>query len=101
MQTAVDPEDEARRLSETIQLFESSLTALQNGFDDVGVAAPQSPHLVRKLGEVSGLWLPVKDILEKAASSQVLTSGELSRVASLSEPLLATMNEAVAMYENE
>ena len=74
---------------------------LQDGFADVGVNPPKSPELTRKLREVSELWGPVKDILDKAARGQVLSSSELSQVASLTEPLLATMNEAVGMYENE
>ena len=101
MQVVVDPQDKARELSETIQLFDLSLKALQDGFSDVGVEAPKQPELARKLRDVSDLWTPVKEILDKAASGVVLSSGELSKVASLSEPLLATMNEAVGMNENE
>ncbi len=101
MQVVDDPQELALTLSETVQLFDTSLKALQDGFADVGVEAPKSPELIRKLREVGELWTPVKELLDRAASGQVLGRSDMSQLASLSEPLLATMNEAVQLYENE
>jgi len=101
MRYAPDPSIVATQLAETMQLFDTSLTALQDGFSDVGIQPPNSPELVRKLRDVADLWRPVKELLAIAAEGVVLTDQDLSKLASLSEPLLVTMNEAVYLYEKE
>jgi len=88
----------ADRLAETIELFDLSLKALRDGYEDVGVIPSPTRDIDRKLLEVEGLWEPVKAILDRAADGQVLSDRDLSRAARLSEPLLQTMNEAVGMY---
>jgi len=99
MSVSADPSIHADRLNETIELFDLSLKALRDGYDDVGVVPAPTREIDRKLLEVAGLWEPVKAILDRAAQGEVLSDRELSRVARLSEPLLQTMNEAVGLYE--
>ncbi|MEL6964628.1 MAG: type IV pili methyl-accepting chemotaxis transducer N-terminal domain-containing protein, partial [Pseudomonadota bacterium] len=99
MATAEDPLVYADRLGETIELFDLSLKALRDGYEDVGVIAAPTREIDRKLLEVAGLWQPVKSILDRAAEGQVLSDRDLSKVARMSEPLLQTMNEAVGLYE--
>lgn len=99
MTVSADPFLHADRLSETIELFDLSLKALRDGYEDVGVIAAPTREIDRKLLEVAGLWEPLKSILDRAAEGQVLSDRDLSRVARLSEPLLQTMNEAVSLYE--
>jgi len=94
-----DPAVYADRLIETIELFDLSLKALRDGYEDVGVIAAPSREIDRKLQEVAGLWTPVKSILQRAAEGQILSDRDLSKVARISEPLLQTMNEAVQLYE--
>lgn len=67
----------------------------------MGIDAPKTPELIRKLRDVAELWVLVKGILNKAATGHVLKPNELTQIASLSERLLTTMNEAVFLYENE
>jgi len=99
MAVSADPAIHADRLSETIEIFDLSLKALRDGYEDVGVIAAPSREIDRKLQEVAGLWEPVKTILGRAADGQILSDRDLSRVARMSEPLLQTMNEAVSLYE--
>lgn len=99
MTVAADPELHAERLSETVDLFDQSLKALRDGYDDVGVVPAPTREIDRKLAEVAGLWQPVKAILDRAAEGEALSDRDLSKVARLSEPLLQTMNEAVMLYE--
>ncbi len=99
MAMAEDPLVYADRLGETIELFDLSLKALRDGYEDVGVIAAPTREIDRKLLEVAGLWQPVKSMLDRAAEGQVLSDRDLSKVARMSEPLLQTMNEAVGLYE--
>ncbi len=100
MAAAADPSLHAERLNETIELFDLSLTALRDGYEDVGVIPAPTREIDRKLLEVEGLWQPVKAILDRAADGEILSDRDLARVARMSEPLLQTMNEAVGLYEN-
>ena len=99
MTVSPDPALYGDRLSETIELFDLSLKALRDGYEDVGVIPAPSREIDRKLQEVAGLWEPLKSMLDRAAEGQVLSDRDLSRVARMSEPLLQTMNEAVGLYE--
>ena len=99
MSLSADPLIHADRLAETIEVFDLSLNALRDGYEDVGVIAAPTREIDRKLIEVLDLWEPVKTILDRAAEGETLSKRELSRVARLSEPLLRTMNEAVDLYE--
>ncbi|MEM7042127.1 MAG: type IV pili methyl-accepting chemotaxis transducer N-terminal domain-containing protein [Pseudomonadota bacterium] len=99
MAVSSDPSLHSDRLNETIELFDLSLKALRDGYEDVGVIAAPTREIDRKLQEVASLWDPVKRILDRAAAGEVLSDRDLSRVARLSEPLLQTMNEAVSLYE--
>ncbi|WP_170407716.1 type IV pili methyl-accepting chemotaxis transducer N-terminal domain-containing protein [Ruegeria arenilitoris] len=101
MQAAADPAEQAARLADTVELFDTSLSALQDGFEDIGVIAPPTPEIARKLREVEELWNPVKGLLERAVNGEVLSDRDLSVLARDSEPLLQRMNEAVALYTTQ
>lgn len=101
MQAVEDPSEQAARLADTVELFDTSLSALQDGFDDIGVIAPPTPEISRKLREVEELWNPVKSLLERAVNGEVLSDRDLSVLARDSEPLLQRMNEAVALYTTQ
>lgn len=99
MTVAADPTVHAERLAESIELFDQSLKALRDGYEDVGVMAAPTREIDRKLLEVESLWQPVKRTLDRAANGEVLSKRDISRVSRMSEPLLQTMNEAVGLYE--
>ncbi|MGH1481832.1 MAG: type IV pili methyl-accepting chemotaxis transducer N-terminal domain-containing protein [Geminicoccales bacterium] len=100
MTVAADPTVHAERLAESIELFDQSLKALRDGYEDVGVMAAPTREIDRKLLEVESLWQPVKRTLDRAANGEVLSKRDISRVSRMSEPLLQTMNEAVGLYES-
>lgn len=99
MTVAADPTVHAERLAESIELFDQSLKALRDGYEDVGVMAAPTREIDRKLLEVESLWQPVKRTLDRAANGEVLSKRDISRVSRMSEPLLQTMNEAVGLYK--
>ena len=99
MRVADDVTEQSRRLSETVQLFDLSLTALQLGYDQLGVIPAPTPEIVAKLEEVRGHWTPIKAVLDRAASGEVLSDIELEQLARDSEPLLWAMDAAVGLYE--
>ncbi len=100
MTVAADPTVHAERLAESIELFDQSLKALRDGYEDVGVMAAPTREIDRKLLEVESLWQPVKRTLDRAANGEVLSKRDISRVSRMSEPLLQTMNETVGLYES-
>ncbi len=101
MRVAADPTEQAARLADTVELFDTSLSTLQDGFEDIGVIAPPTPEIARKLREVEELWNPVKALLDRAVKGEVLSDRDLSVLARDSEPLLQRMNEAVALYATQ
>ena len=101
MSVSADPFLHADHLAETIVLFDDSLKALRDGYEEVGVMAAPNREIDRKLQEVAGLWEQTRAILDRAAAGEVLSDRDLSRLERLSEPLLQTMNEAVHMYAGD
>ncbi|WP_106745017.1 type IV pili methyl-accepting chemotaxis transducer N-terminal domain-containing protein [Yoonia maritima] len=99
MRVAEDPSIYATRLSETVHLFDLSLNALLAGFEPAGVIAAPTTDIENKLREVRTLWVPIKDMMDRAANGEVLSDADLIWLAAETEPLLRTMNEAVGLYE--
>lgn len=98
LNAAVAPEEQSSRLLATIDLFDRSLAALQDGHRTAGIIAPPNAEVARKLAEVAALWRPIKAMLLEAAEAGEMTSQNLSRLTNDAEPLLRTMNEAVGLY---
>ena len=99
MRVAEDPSLYARRLAVSVQVFDLSLTALQYGYDQVGVIPAPSPHIATQLQTVRDHWGPIKLILDRGAAGEVLNESELEQLARDSEPLLWAMDTAVGLYE--
>lgn len=98
MRVAEDPTEYADSLANAVELFDSSLLALQDGFADIGVVPPPNPEVARTLREVSELWQPIKQVMDTASGGEALSDRELSSLARDSELLLQKMNEAVGLY---
>lgn len=88
-------------LAETVQLFDLSLEALINGRADVGIRPPQGQALAAQLARVAALWAELKPIYERAAAGLPPSPPEVITVARENNPLLAEMNKAVWLYEEE
>ena len=99
MRLAADPAIQARRLSETVQLFDLSLTALQLGYDQLGVIPAPTPEIANELEAVRSLWSPIKALLDRAVAGEILDDAALEQLARESEPLLWKMDAVVGLYE--
>lgn len=100
MRVADDPQAYAARIAETVQLFDLSLNALMVGFDQAGVIPAPTEAIASRLQDVRDLWVPVKALMDRAAAGEVLSDTDMALLASETEPLLRTMNEAVGLYED-
>ena len=99
MRIADDPMIYADRLAETVQLFDLSLSALQIGYEQVGVIAAPAGPIETQLEEVRNLWNPIKEVMDRAAAGEVLGRSELARLQRDTEVLLHEMDRAVGLYE--
>ncbi|QPH53286.1 type IV pili methyl-accepting chemotaxis transducer N-terminal domain-containing protein [Pontivivens ytuae] len=99
MQVADNPQDYADRLTRTVEIFDLSLAALQNGLPDAGVLAAPNEEIAGQLAEVDRQWQAVHGIFDRAAAGEVLDADTLADLADRVEPLLAAMHAAVGMYE--
>ncbi len=100
MQVAGNPQDYADRLGRTVELFQLSLAALQDGLPDAGVLSAPNAEIEAQLAEVERLWQEVEGTFARAAAGEVLDAGALASLAERVEPLLAAMHAAVGMYED-
>ena len=98
MNTSINPSEHADRIAETVELFDLSLKALRDGYEDVGVIPAPSRDIDRKLSNVADLWELVKVLLDRGADGEVLSDRDLARLERLTEPISQAMNEAVGMY---
>jgi len=96
--SGVDVEENRARLAETIQIFTTTLDALQNGMAGMVMAAPNE-KIRDKLRQVEQAWAGPKAALEVAATGGTLGAGERAEVMEAMEQVLILMNEAVGMYE--
>lgn len=87
-------------LTNTIRLFDLSLTALIDGLPTVSIIKPPTQDVDDKLREVRAIWGSFKPVVDAVAESGAPTKAELAKVAAQNDPLLKTMNEAVFLYEN-
>ncbi|MGB0499112.1 MAG: type IV pili methyl-accepting chemotaxis transducer N-terminal domain-containing protein [Rubricella sp.] len=86
-------------LESTMNVFDLSLTALQEGFADVGVMAAPNEEIAAQLAHVRELWTPIFAEFSEAVAEGSVDFEELSLLAQTSDVLLREMNTAVGMYE--
>ncbi|MFQ6551503.1 type IV pili methyl-accepting chemotaxis transducer N-terminal domain-containing protein [Aestuariibius insulae] len=90
--------DACARLTDAINLFDMSLSALINGLPTVTLPAPPAPVL-SKLKEVETIWRDYRPIAERIAEMERASQDDLLTIALKSDPLLVTMHDAVQLYE--
>jgi hypothetical protein len=96
---AADPAAHLGTLQGTIEMFDLSLTALQNGFADVGVLAPPNSDIADQLALVRELWTPIQAQYRAAIEQGIVDHAMLEQMAPATDFLLQEMNRAVGMYE--
>ena len=85
-------------LAQTIALFDTSLQALRNGDDDMGMPAAPTEKIQTQLQIVADLWNPLRAVLEATATGAAPTKAQINQIAHDNNPLLKEMNAAVTMY---
>jgi hypothetical protein len=94
-----DPAAHLAALEGTISMFDLSLTALQQGFADVGVLAPPNSAIADQLALVRDLWAPIHDQYRSTIERGSVDAVMLEQMAPATDFLLQEMNRAVGMYE--
>lgn len=85
-------------LEHTIEMFDTSLNALINGFPEAGVMAPPNASILAKLIEAEQLWTVLKPAAVAACEGDIPSTETLAEFSIMMENLLQTMNEAVGLY---
>lgn len=94
----VAPAAHRASLSESIRVFNATLTGLQSGLPGMLIPAPNY-DIRQKLREVARLWQPVEVVLLAVANGQEITDDDRAAVVNNMDAVLYAMNEAVGMYE--
>ena len=89
----------AASLKATIALFDDSQTGLIDGNDTLGLQPAPTPELQAQLEKVTSLWMPMREILLKAAGGTPLSADELGALSASLDAVLKEANAAVSMYE--
>lgn len=75
-----DATAERAELSRALTLFEASLTALQDGMPEAGVAPPPTDAIRAELARVRAEWAPVRGTLAAVAGGGAVPEGETARI---------------------
>lgn len=93
-----DAEANRAALQATVSLFETSLSALLDGSDEMGLPEAPTDEIYDQLMLVQQLWTPVSVIFAKVAGGAAATPDEIAFVAEQNNVILVEMNKAVGMY---
>lgn len=92
----IEPSDNRQRLSRTIDLFERSLSDLEQGKN--GIVAPPNAFVSIELRWVRLSWNEVAPLFKRAIDGEVLDREASTKVAELSDNVLEKMQAAVEAY---
>ncbi|WP_425050359.1 type IV pili methyl-accepting chemotaxis transducer N-terminal domain-containing protein [Psychromarinibacter sp. S121] len=99
MSAGYDAPLNAASLKATIALFDDSQVGLIDGNGALGLDPAPTPELKAQLEKVAGLWVPMREILTKAANGTPLSAEELGALSANLDTVLKEANVAVGMYE--
>ncbi|MEM6587726.1 MAG: type IV pili methyl-accepting chemotaxis transducer N-terminal domain-containing protein [Pseudomonadota bacterium] len=94
----VNPQANRKALAETVTLFETSLVALKNGSEDMGLPPAPTDEIQAQLQTVNNLWAPLKAVFDATVMGTMPSEAQINQVARDNNPLLKEMNKAVLMY---
>ncbi|MBL1434617.1 MAG: type IV pili methyl-accepting chemotaxis transducer N-terminal domain-containing protein [Rhodobacteraceae bacterium] len=94
----VAPFENRSNLTETMDIFNTTLVGLQNGLPGMVIPAPNY-DIRHKLREVASRWVPIEGVLRTVANGGEITDDDRAAVVNNMEAVLKAMNEAVQMYE--
>lgn len=87
------------QLRETVQLFEATMGALQNGMPTVGVRPPPTEKIANGLDVVANEWSSIKPIIDTALAGGELSDDARARVFLAFLGMEARMNNVVNQYQ--
>ena len=88
----------SEQMQKTIQLFESSLTKLQQGDKTIGIEAVTEPEIKTQLALVSRHWSEYKQEINKYLANDTISASQLNGLSVL---VLTEMNKAVGQMADE
>lgn len=92
------PNESRAALASTVDLFETSLIALMDGSDDLGLPEAPTDEIYEQLERVQELWAPVAAIFKMTSDGGTPTEQQVQFVATQNNTILVEMNNAVGMY---
>jgi len=87
----------AKKMAETIKLFDSSLTAIIKGDKNQNISKPTNEKIINQLKVVSKMWESLKPLYVKEKNS----AKELATIIAKNSVLLKEMNAMVQLAEKE
>lgn len=87
-----------KALSATIELFETSLLALMDGDDGLGLPEAPTDEIYEQLELVQDLWTPVAEVFKTVVDGGQPSADQIAFVAEQNNAVLVEMNKAVGMY---
>jgi hypothetical protein len=85
-------------LETTIDLFDRTLTALQDGLPDVGISPPPNDAVRASLASTRAQWVSGRAVFSHALSGETPTVDETIAAAELAAELTVSMNNAITLY---
>lgn len=98
--SGVDDDQARTELTESIQLFEISLDALQNGLESVGVRPPPTAKIAGGLDIVADEWGQISPLVEAQLAGATLDEGAREQLFFAFLGLEARINNVVNMYDD-
>jgi hypothetical protein len=97
-EAGIDAQQNREALAQTSEIFDTTMNALINGMPGL-IIAPPTAEIKAKLEEARNVWLPVKAVLERAASGEDFSLDDIHAATERLEDVRILMNEAVELYE--
>ncbi len=90
-------------LLETYSLFDQTLVGLKDGDSTLGLPGTKPKHIRDQLDKVAALWAKFKPLVQQGSDPKIaeISMEQVQEIAKTNLPLLAEMNNAVKMYEEE
>lgn len=88
--------EEMRRDQET---FDAVLRGLRDGDPQLKLAGTADPAILEKLGRVEEIWPLLSAVIRESLGNGEVAPGQLTTAADLNLPLLRTLDETVAAFE--
>ena len=97
----INPDENLKKLAESMKLFETSHHALTEGDAAMNIPACEFPDISEQLEKVSILYAELDKIFDKMVEGEKADSNDMQHIAKASLPLLTAADKAVKLFEAE